>query len=304
MIFELIESRLPTELKEAKIWTFTRTDYSETQGKDLKTPMDPIQLDLGAYVGIADPSHLLTFEQLKLVRNVPDHWLPAFQLNAYTNGWAMVDIEPAGMTSDNPYFKVPYAYTEASRHDGFHGLIKLDTSFPFMTKTVVKLHKFETEVLLNNHFVTLTGKEPSTLYQPTNVDLNIVSEGIAQFASASEATIENQTNVTLDSMQEPLSKPAQALFDKLNIKPLVRPKGVDISEWEFSNLVQKFNGLYRHHYTEMKALTTDDKVALLYRAAQKALPYRKKHDRPSNDLNHGDRVTYLFYIVRRIVETN
>ena len=82
MIFELIESRLPNELKEAKIWTFTRTDYSETQGKDLKTPMDPIQLDLGAYVGIADPSHLLTFEQLKLVRNVPDHWLPAFQLNA------------------------------------------------------------------------------------------------------------------------------------------------------------------------------------------------------------------------------
>lgn len=305
MIFSEIENRIPQELKDAKIWTFTRTDFDEKSGKNLKIPMDPVLLDLGSYAGIATTDHLLDFETLKLVRNVPDHWLPAFHLNASENGWVMVDVEPPGMLPNNPYFKVRYTYSEASRHDGFHGLIKLDTSFDFMSKTAIKLHKYDTEVLANNHFVTLTGKTPSDLYTPEDVDINLVSNGIQEFASETIDVDEgNMSDASLADMDLPLSPEAQELFNKLVIREIKRPAGVDTSEWEFSNLVQKYNGLYKTHYPLMVKLSDDDKVAVLYKAAQRALPHRKKHERLFNDRHHGDRVNYLFYIVRRIVETN
>jgi len=46
MITPSIENRIPDDLKQAKIWTFTRTDFDEKSGKDLKVPMDPVLLDL------------------------------------------------------------------------------------------------------------------------------------------------------------------------------------------------------------------------------------------------------------------
>ena len=305
MITPEIEDRIPEELKLAKIWTFTRTDFDPKIGKNLKIPMDPVLLDLGSYAGISTIDHLLTFEMLKKVRNVPDTWLPAFHLDAINTGWVMVDVEPGGMTPDNPYFMIKYAYTEASRHDGFHGLIQLNTTYEFMSKTAVKMHKYDTEVLLNNHFVTLTGKTPSALYNPKIVDLNMVSEGIQQFAAQSvEVDDKNLIEASLADMSLPLSTEAQALFNQLNIGQMTRPSGVDTSEWEFTNLVKKYNGLYKTHYGAIKDLSNEDKIAILYRAAQIALPHRKKHERMFNDSQHGDRVNYLFYIVRRIVETN
>ena len=305
MITPSIENRIPDDLKQAKIWTFTRTDFDEKSGKDLKVPMDPVLLDLGSYAGISTIDHLLTFEMLKKVRNVPDNWLPAFRLDAINTGWVMIDVEPGGMTPDNPYFMIKYSYTEASRHDGFHGLIKLNTTYSFMNKTAVKMHKYDTEVLLNNHFVTLTGKTPSDLYKPTVNDLNMVSQGIQQFADQlAEIDDENLIEASLADMSLPLSNDAQTLFDTLNIKQMTRPSGVDTSEWEFTNLVKKYNGLYKTHYPLIKDLSNEDRIAVLYRAAQTALPHRKKHERMFNDSQHGDRVNYLFYIVRRIVETN
>lgn len=305
MIAPEIENNIPEELKLAKIWTFTRTDYDEKSGTNLKVPMDPVLLDLGSYAGISTVDHLLTFELLKQVRNVPDTWLPAFRLDAMTNGWAMVDVEPGGMTPDNPYLTIDFAYAEASRHDGFHGLIKLDPTYPFMSKTVVKLHQIDTETLLNNHFVTLTGKTPSPLYQPVPTDKDLISQGLQHAASATvNVDTENLTDASLADMSLPLSPEADALFVKLHISQMTRPKGVDTSEWEFMSLVKKYNGLYKTHYQDMQNLSEEDKVAVLYRAAQLALPHRKKHQRMFNDSHHGDRVNYLFYIVRKIVETN
>ena len=305
MISPEIEKKIPDDLKNAKIWTFTRTDFDEKSGKNLKIPMDPVLLDLGSYAGISTVDHLLTFETLKRVRNVPDNWLPAFRLDALNTGWAMVDVEPDGMLPNNPYLTISYAYSEASRHDGFHGLIKLDTSYDFMSKTAVKIHSVTTEVLLNNHFVTLTGKTPSDLYKPTNISLKMVSDGIQSIAAATvDADDESLTDASLADMSLPLSPEADQLFSALNIKEMTRPSGSDTSEWEFTSLVKKYNGLYKTHYASMKDLSEGDKVAVLYRAAQIALPHRKKHERMFNDSHHGDRVNYLFYIVRRIVETN
>lgn len=304
MINATIENTIPDELKKLPIWTFTRTDFDEKSQKDLKIPMDPVLLDLGSYAGISTVDHLLTFETLKTVRNVPDHWLPAFYLSAIDNGWAMLDIEPAGMTPENPYFKIHYTYSEASRHDGFHGLIKFTNKMPFLEKTAVKMHVYETEILLNNHFVTLTGKTPSELYKPSVTDIQLIAEGIQEFANTTVEGDEELLDASLKDMALPLSDDAQKLFEKLNIKEMTRPKGVDISEWEFTNLVKKYNGLYRTHYPLIKDLTPEDKIAILYKAAQVALPSRKKHQNMFNDSQHGDRVNYLFYIVRRIVETN
>lgn len=295
--------RIPQALKDAPIWTFTNTDYDPNKGKHKKIPMDPLALDLGSYQGIATTDHLVTFDMLQQVRNVPDTWLPAFNLSARNNGWVMVDIEPAGMQPDNPYFNIAYAYVEASRHDGFHGLIQLDTDYDFMKKTVVKLHTIETEVLLNHHFVTLTGKPASNLYQPTVTDTKLIAEGLQQSASQSvEINEDNLINTSLKDMNMPLSDNAQWLFNRLKLTPLKMPEHVDKSEWEFSVLRQNFNLLYKYHYTAMSHLTDEDKTALLYKAAQIVLPFRNKHTKMFNDSHHGDRVNYLFYMVRKIVE--
>jgi hypothetical protein len=300
-----IENKIPDELKQEKIWTFTRTDFDEKTQSDLKVPMDPVALDLGIYQGIADTSHLLTFETLKQVRNVPDNWLPAFYLTARKNQWAMIDIEPGGVTDKNPYLKIQYDYVEASRHDGLHGLIQLDTSFDFTKKTAVKMPRFDTEVLLNHHFVTLTGKQPTALYQPTISDVKLICEGIQQFATQAKKSEKNiQVDVSLTDVQEPLSQAAQYIYDSLDITQAEPPKGADMSQWEFSQLVSQYGWLQKNRYALIKNLPTDDRTALLYKIAIDRLPYRQKFERKFHDSSHGDTVTYLFYVVRKIIETS
>lgn len=305
MIDPIIEATIPDELKKEKIWTFTRTDFDEKTQKDLKIPMDPVALDLGTYQGIADVSRLLTFDLLKKVRNVPANWLPAFHLSAATNKWVMIDVEPEGVKADNPYLKIIYRYVEASRHNGLHGLLQLDDSFDFMTKTAVKMPPYDTEVLLNNHFVTLTGKTPTDLYQPTISDTNLICQGIAQFAARSaESDKDTQVDASLADIEKPLSTAAQYIYNTLEIDKLKRPKGIDNSHWEFKELVTQYAWIQKNRYALMKNLPLDDKVALLYKVANDRLPFRRKFEHTFNDSAHGDKVTYLFYIVRRIVETN
>lgn len=303
MIDLRIEKEIPDELKSEKIWTYTRTDFDEKTQKDLKIPMDPVALDLGIFNGISSYDHLLTFEQLKLVKNVPENWLPAFQLNAKKNQWGMIDVEPEGMLDKNPYLKFKYDYVEASRHGGLHGLIKFPKETSFINKTAVKLHQVTSEILLNHHFITLTGK-PATMYDPQYTDINQLTSGVESTIKSQVEIEEKQIDVRLDETEKPLSKNAQTLFDMLNIKKLSMPIGVDKSEWEFSTLVRQYHALFDNYHNYMVLLNDDEQIMLMYKAAKKALPYRKKHDRMFNNSAHGDRVNYLFHIIRKIVETN
>lgn len=303
MIDSRIEKEIPDELKSEKIWTFTRTDFDEKTQKDLKIPMDPVALDLGIFNGISSYEHLITFEQLKLVRNVPDNWLPAFQLSSKKNQWAMVDVEPGGMENTNPYLNFEYTYVEASRHNGLHGLIKFPKDTSFINKTAVKIHNVDTEILLNHHFITLTGKKPQ-LYDPKYNNIADLISGIEANIKSQTTVDEKQVDVGLDDAEKPLSDNAQKLFNKLNIKKLTMPIGIDKSEWEFSTLVRQYHALFDNYNNDMLRLDSDEQIMLMYKAAKKALPYRKKHDRMFNNSSHGDRVNYLFHVVRKIVETN
>lgn len=302
MIDQKIIDNIPTALKQLPIWTFTNTDYDPKTDKNKKIPMDPVQLDLGVHRGIASTDNLLTFDTLLKVRHVPKDWLPAFHLDAQHNGWLMVDVEPTGMTDGNPFLRYQYEYVEASRHGGLHGLIHLDIDSDILQKTAIKMHDYETECLINNHFVTLTGFTPSELYQPT---LDFIS-AIPYIESSMQANLEVDDNLVNASLNDvaSLSPKAQELFDELNLSPINRPKGVDISEWEFNTLAKHYKQLNRYHHRLFFELSDDDKVAVLYQAALETLPPRKKHHNMFHDSTHNDQVNYLFYTVRRIVESS
>lgn len=305
MIPKRILSELPQSLINDKIWV-----YSDEN----KVPIDPKMLFYNIKKGLMDLENAANLQQLNSLPNIPTTWQPAFRLQASKNHLAVVDIEPPGMQSSNPWLTLPYLYVENSRHDGLHGIVQLESLFGSdiskwkgLNKTVIKMNDIHTEILLNNHFITLTGKNPSQLYQPNNsVDKTNFVDLLQQHLTltTSSDTLHASINQHISDYEKtPLSDNTKNLFQQLNLTPLTMPDDVDKSEWEFTVLSKGFWSLKRNHYQSMQLLTYDEQLKLLFTIARIVLPYREKHDREFNDTQHGDRVSYLLYICRKIVES-
>ncbi|WP_435109299.1 hypothetical protein [Nocardiopsis synnemataformans] len=275
-----------------------------------KTPLNMLELmRTGRLWGAHEVSAecLVTLEEL--TRMLPDAANAAFHVDAQSDGIVVLDVEktcPPELAAE--MLKLPALYIERSMSGlGYHLILPLPQSFwdfpVAAAKRVLKGAGGHFEVL-QHHWVTFTRHVEPTHEQNgvhTAKQVQAWEELWAQLAQAAAETPMAEFNV---GAKEPEIPQKEAALAYMVAQPHAKTLGDfnhDASRFEFSVL----NALYRHMRTYLanernvnpsSSWDENQMVWLLYRAAQRALPHRSKHD----TLRNGR--PYLFNQAQRYLE--
>lgn len=257
---------IPIDLLKRPVWTLT--DY------DTKVPLDPDRIAYGMKGGFNIHSNLFPLDTLH--EYISKSLKPSPRLRSF-DPYIFIDIEPPKDGSDvlkHPFANWPYLYLEYSKHHGLHGIL------PFKSKelqdlVIYKDVKYNTEFIHKNHFVTFTGNEIPVSKNPSHFDYEkyILAKLKEQKENTVELKIDNITTSWSDYFKKDLTDQQINLLSHVAFKKWNAFQNDDMSRREASFLASCANHILRKQST----LTSNELAFLVWKVAEKLMPYRKKH---------------------------
>lgn len=276
-----------------------------------KRPIDMRALkDYGEIRGAehTDQNSLMTLPELcDFMPTATNH---AFYLDALTDGFVVLDVEPKCPEEiKRKMLSLPYLYGEVSMSGkGLHLIFLLPEcikDYPVAQKKVVFREENGYYEILLNHYVTFTRRAISPYFNIS--DKTNENSFINLFRKmASEQIDVHRDDICIDSM-EPDAIPMQGfILDMLAHQHYRKTPG------DFSNDMSKYEYAYIGFlYYNLKMLlkvdviqkeshcyTDQEKAWLLYYAAQDKVPYRAKHE----ERRYG--LPWLLYLCQEVIAKN
>lgn len=277
-----------------------------TVSDNTKRPIDMRALiDHGKVWGVAWDRGYNPLVDLETLKNtIPDAVNNAFNLEAETDGYVVLDIEPkCPDVIKNEMLRLPYIYGEISMSGkGIHLVFKTPKEvwdkYPVIhNKLAIKEKHGYYEILLN-HMVTFTRNNIEEPYDPKPIsEFEKVFETLANEAKesvvAKEIVIED---VSTDDIL--MFNRIMTVLTSQNYKRKPEYFCNDMSKYEF--------GMASFYYHALKRLLKNDQFSgvtysdeqcavILYEILQKKLEYRPKHDTQRNNM------PWLMYVATQLI---
>lgn len=309
-----IPERIPKALAEAPIWTVSGAK---------KIPQDPYALiNENRKKGYSPKTGRLMpldniWSYLEDMKN--DELKAAMQISSDTP-FVVVDIEPEGMISGNPYFSWPYIYLEYSRNYGMHGILPFDPPEEYAylkDKFMIKDPVWETEVLVGNgHFATFTFNEQElnqyderVLFSHTPEFQRHLAEHLASKTKKKrpidpDAAIQMEPGQFKDLTRQPLGS-----YDQSIIRDILKTTEVlhleptdDASQKENSMILKLYNAMiYKDRMYLAESALESRTIPVLWTLAQGRIPTRQKHASLRDSTDYGE-VPWFGYVILDVIE--
>lgn len=288
--------QLPKALKEQKAWTL-----SDGQ----KKPLDVRYLNRRTPYGWSPRYHspLLTYSEIidVLEKHSGKDYLPSIRLSPKL-GYLIVDIEPEGMP-DNKYEAWPYVYAEYSKNGGYHGILPFQPDDQTIyDQTVIVDQENQTELMLNNHFLTFTAKTIPLENLPKRVALSTsktfqrkLEVYLKQFIRPVKEHFKGVSDYET-FFNQPLTPLTRGLYAQglALLKPL-KPQTLLQSAKDHDEENTPSHLEYRHYLTmayfylgKAPQLTLEELAPLVYQTAQHLTPKREKQDTTFHSSKYGE----------------
>ena len=272
---------LPESLTNARLWTLSSPD---------KVPLDPVSYGFNKPYGWSPTkgSRLRTFsEVIQVLFEYPDRgYLPALRVQN-TSGYLVVDIEPEALP-DTYYESLPYIYLEWSKNKGLHGILPYRGDSKRLKQTTVIVDRdHQTEFMLHNHFITFTGNQIPLDQLDERKALASRSDFQDRLAGFLEGFLPEDAprpeEVTSPLDERPLSPVERDWVSFLVGTSLPLKDEGNTSDSEFRKYVElAFSLVYK-----APDLPREDVRRLVYHAAKRLVPYRKKHAKELRSADYG-----------------
>ena len=294
---EFYHNPLFQRIKDTPKWTISDKN---------KRPIDMRALkDRGEIRGAehTNENSLMTLPELcEFLPNAANH---AFYLDALTDGFVVLDVEPKCPEEiKRKMLSLPYLYGEVSMSGkGLHLVFLLPEcikDYPIAQKKVVLKEANGFYEILLNHYVTFTRRAICPYYNlPDQTNKNAFVELFQQMAS-------QQVEVHRDDFHvdeiAPDSIPNQGyilnMLENKSYQKTPNDFANDMSKYEYAHIgylyynlkrVLNWKSLRDHDYTEQ------EKAWLLYYAAKNQIPYRAKH----KERRYG--LPWLLYLSQEVI---
>ena len=276
-----------------------------------KRPIDMHKLkDYGEIRGaeFTDDRSLMTLTEL--CDFMPDATNHAFYLDALTDGFVVLDVEPKCPDEiKQKMLSLPYLYGEVSMSGkGLHLVFLLPeciNDYPAALKKIVFKEENGYYEILLNHYVTFTRRAITPYFNiPDKSNENAFIDLFRQMASEQKEV--HRDDVYVNGM-EPKDIPMQGfILDMLSHQHYRKtPKDFagDMSKYEYAHIgflyynlkmLLKVDMIQKENYN----YTEQEKAWLLYYVAQDKIPYRAKHD----ELRYG--LPWLLYLCQEVIAKN
>lgn len=289
-------NQIPDDLKNMYVWAMSNSE---------KEPLDLFKVlytqDTTLSSAYNHNSKLYPYSSIEILYNkypnLPTR--PAIRATSDTN-YAFIDIEKTSDFANNPYLRLPFVYLERSMHGGFHGIVPFKQ--PHLKHIVViKDTTYDTEVILNRHFITLTNdvcdlpSDPISESQSNDFLLNRIHQFTKQKAKVinGRQLIDNETIIN-----KAISVFEQADIMQIDCEPLRINNNDDKSHVEFKYLI-KYG--FKLHNGSFKNYNFKEFLPILHAFAKLKVPHRDKHDGIRRIPEIGE-VTYLEFVVFNVCE--
>lgn len=276
-----------------------------------KRPIDMHKLkDYGEIRGaeFTDDRSLMTLTEL--CDFMPDATNHAFYLDALTDGFVILDVEPKCPDEiKQKMLSLPYLYGEVSMSGkGLHLVFLLPeciNDYPAALKKVVFKEENGYYEILLNHYVTFTRRAISPYFNiPDKSNENAFIELFRQMASVQKEVHRNDVYVDkLEPKDIPMQDVILDILSHQHYKKTVTHFLGDMSEYEYAHIGFLYYNLKMILKLDMiqskkNEYTDQEKAWLLYYAAQDTIPYRAKHD----EQRYG--LPWLLYLCQEVIAKN